>query len=354
MSVSEYISGLEWGNVQEFKNMAVMPIIDSSEEFSIYLTLKEALDMNMLKITEVNDSGSVPQLKAKNMSELPVLILDGEELVGAKQNRVLNTTILLKGDSETLIPVSCTEEGRWSYNSPEFRDEGSVISHSIRGSKRRSVSTFMARRNSYASDQSEIWGEINHNLRDNGTVSPTRSHRDYYQRKLPHIKDYLDAFDLEEYQVGILVFIDGKIKGIDTVSSPVAYKNLHEKLLKSYALEAVLDKNNSKSSAPSKKSEKFIENIKDAMGSVLNKNNSTNTDYSKKSEKFIENIKDAPESKLKSLGHGWDHRFESESVLGSALLCQGEIIHASFFKNEIGGNDNGEIAGYRMRRGFRT
>ena len=37
-------------------------------------------------------------------------MLAGEEPVGAKQNRILNTTILLKKHSETTIPVSCTKQ----------------------------------------------------------------------------------------------------------------------------------------------------------------------------------------------------------------------------------------------------
>jgi len=57
----------------------------------------------------------VPELKVISQSDRPILLLDGEELVGAKQNRVLNTTILLREKAETNIQVSCVEQGRWSY-----------------------------------------------------------------------------------------------------------------------------------------------------------------------------------------------------------------------------------------------
>lgn len=326
--VSEYIDGLDFGEPLEHEKMTVIPVMGSTDDASVYLTLNEALDMGLLKITEMDDSGSVPELKAVNLSELPVLILDGEELVGAKQNRVLNTTILLKGGSKTVIPVSCTEEGRWSYNSREFYDDGSVISHSMRDSKRRSVSDSMRSNHVFTAKQPTIWGEISHNLRDEGISSPTRAHRDVYKSRLPDITKYLDAFTPQDCQVGILVFIDGKIKGIDTVSSPVAYQSLHAKLLKSYAMDAVL-------------------------GNKDNKSSSGNTGLKKKSKQFIKQISKSNESKLKSIGHGWDHRFESDSVSGSALICQSEVIHASFFKNEVSKNDQGPMAGFSMRRGFR-
>ena len=101
--------------VKVFNNMAVIPLFTSINESPQYLTLKEALEKRLLTITEVSQSGSVPELKVVNKAEIPVLLLDGEELAGAKQNRVLNTTILLKENSETIIPVSCTEQGRWAY-----------------------------------------------------------------------------------------------------------------------------------------------------------------------------------------------------------------------------------------------
>ncbi|MGA2677615.1 MAG: hypothetical protein ABSE83_12055 [Methanobacterium sp.] len=41
-------------------------------------------------------------------------------------------------------------------------------------------------------------------------------------------------------------------------------------------------------------------------------------------------------------------------ILGSALVCQSEVIHVSFFKNEANKDDDSDMAGFRMRRGFRS
>ena len=62
-----------------------------------------------LQVTEVDESGSVPELLATNTGDEMVLLLDGEELVGAKQNRILNITLLAPAMQDTVIPVSCVE-----------------------------------------------------------------------------------------------------------------------------------------------------------------------------------------------------------------------------------------------------
>src|SRR4030042_597920 len=142
--ISDYLTKLEFGEVHPvrngtcnptadkrsiisngvkiFNNMGVFPLFTSINDSPKYLTLKEALEKNLLTITEVSQGGSVPELKVLNRGGIPVLLLDGEELAGAKQNRVLNTTILLKEDSETVIPVSCSAQRRWPYASTPFQD----------------------------------------------------------------------------------------------------------------------------------------------------------------------------------------------------------------------------------------
>jgi len=84
---------------------------------------------------------------------MPILLLDGEELAGAKQNRVLNTTILVMEKSETIIPVSCTEQGRWAYTAREFAASGNIMNRNVRMKKASSVSRNLDQSQAYASDQ---------------------------------------------------------------------------------------------------------------------------------------------------------------------------------------------------------
>src|SRR5262245_14278026 len=95
-----------------FKNLTLNALTGPSCEPD-YLTLDEALDSNTAHVTEVSESGSVPELVFKNEHDRAVLLVDGEELIGAKQNRILNISILVPARSTLTIPVSCVEAGRW-------------------------------------------------------------------------------------------------------------------------------------------------------------------------------------------------------------------------------------------------
>src|SRR5512139_403742 len=91
--VVSFLSELELGELKDFNNMAIIPLFSSTNSSPQYLSLGEAVGKGLLTVTEVSQSGTVPELKVVNKGDLPVLLLDGEELAGAKQNRVLNTTI---------------------------------------------------------------------------------------------------------------------------------------------------------------------------------------------------------------------------------------------------------------------
>ena len=92
----------------------------------------EALSGGAAVVEEVSDGGSVPHLSVTVADAVPVLFLEGEELAGAKQNRVLNTSVLVPGSSKTMLPVSCVERGRWRYASKTFDSSGKHSSSKLR------------------------------------------------------------------------------------------------------------------------------------------------------------------------------------------------------------------------------
>ncbi len=53
--------------------------------------LEEALKSDVGHITEISEDGSVPELAFESNARARVLLVDGEELIGARQNRTLNT-----------------------------------------------------------------------------------------------------------------------------------------------------------------------------------------------------------------------------------------------------------------------
>ena len=117
ITISEFLDRMQMSTPQQCRNMTVIPLFHPEPSAIRHLTLQEAIERGLLSITEMHQHGSVPDLKATNLADTPVLLLEGEELVGAKQNRVLNTSVLIKEKSEVVIPVSRTEAGRWAYSS---------------------------------------------------------------------------------------------------------------------------------------------------------------------------------------------------------------------------------------------
>ena len=111
---------IQLGDAREHRGIVITPLFPQQAPIAAYLTLDEALPRG-LTITEVSDAGDVPELSVLNPLGERVLLYDGEELVGAKQNRILNVTVLVDAQSTLAIPVSCVEQGRWTSRSEHFR-----------------------------------------------------------------------------------------------------------------------------------------------------------------------------------------------------------------------------------------
>lgn len=316
------------GDMAVFNELAVVPLIANETGGPGYITLKQAFAAGGFSVAEVSEGGTVPNLKVINGTVHNVLMLDGEELAGAKQNRVLNTSILLLAGESRVIPVSCTEHGRWSYSSRQFSDSDVMMSRSIRTRKNESVSGSLREQRSYCSDQGAVWDDIATFHRSHGTSSGTGAMKDAYEARRGDMESFQRHFPWQEGQCGMAVLIKGRVAGIEFISLPVAYQQVHEKLLSSYVMDIPLAR--AGKSDPS----------------------------AKKVQKIIERIMEGTEERYSSVGLGEDCRFTVQGMVGSALLCEEWYVHAAFFRSDrTSGTKQGEheqMSSMSRRRSYRS
>ncbi|HPV31121.1 MAG TPA: hypothetical protein PLT30_16805 [Deltaproteobacteria bacterium] len=326
-TIKEKIMNIQPGDMQRYRNVTVFPLFCRFKPPVKHLVLKEAMEQGLITIGEVNERGHVPQLKVTSNASAPVLILDGEELFGAKQNRVLNTTVLLRKHSVTIIPVSCTEQGRWHYESKTFTESGIIMSPRLRELKNRSVQESLRTSREFRSDQGAIWNGISEQADHASVSSPTSAMRDVHENRREDISDYGRHFPLVPGQQGILVVIGSEVIGMDVVAYPQAYALLHDKLVQSYVMDAIIQESNGHGN-PGKE----------------------------KAQAFIDGIGECTVTRYKSVAHGWDVRFEGETLFGSALEYRGGAVHLAFFASQaqVPGKERSRMSGYRKRAGFRN
>ena len=303
------------GDPVERRGIVVTPLFPSRDPVAGYITLDEAL-LRGLTITEIDAAGSVPELAVVNPLDVAVLLYDGEELVGAKQNRILNVSVLVGAGAKLPIPVSCVEQGRWNRSTAGF-DSASHISHAHL--RRRKAEMLSAQPLARGIAQSEVWMEIGEKQQRMSVASPTGAARDTFDAYSERLRGLEDAFPLEPGQCGAVLAI-GDDLCLDTVSRPDAFALLWPKLRAGYLLDA------------------------------LERLDQTATDTVRVTG-FIDETADAVATRGPSAGLGEDVRLRGPRVIGSGLELEGELLQLSAFTSD-GGADRafGRIARPSRRR----
>ena len=306
---------IQAGDHREHRGIVVTPLFLRRDPVAAYLTLDEAL-AGGLRIREVDESGSVPELAVENPLSSHVLLYDGEELVGAKQNRILSVSVLVEAKSSLTIPVSCVEQGRWSRRSAHFAAGGHVSNVELR---RRKAETQAARPLARGIAQGEVWDAVHAKAVRMQVASPTGASADLYRHYERDLNSLEDAFPAEPGQCGAILAI-GRDLCLDHVSRPDAFARLWPKLRAGYLLDA-------------------LERLDGKRASAM------------EVEAFLEAIERSLASRQPSAGLGEDVRLRGERVVGSGLELEGELIQLSAFTSEDGGRRAfGRIARPSRRR----
>jgi hypothetical protein len=235
--IARALAGVELGEPTSFRGLGVFPLVADAVEPRSYLTFAEALAEGTFEIAEVSAIGSVPELRATNRGHRPVLLIDGEELIGAKQNRIVNLTILVAAHTTVVIPVSCVEQGRWRQESAGFDAAGRTMFASARARKTRDVTRSLRDRGAAHADQGAVWDDVARQLNAMGIDSPTDAMSDGYDRHAPGVEAYVERFRPAERQVGAVFAMRGRVLGLELFGDPTGFGISLPKLVRGYALE---------------------------------------------------------------------------------------------------------------------
>jgi hypothetical protein len=215
------------GEPQVCGGVSAFPLFAEQPSSLDYLLSDEAIAAGTLAVTEVSEAGEVPCLLVDNGGDRPVLFVEGEEVRGGKQDRVLCNSVLAAGVSRTRIPVACVEPGRWDCESPAFAS-GSCCPPSLRHVLQVGGNARQAR----------VWATIHERHRRLGVRSPTGNMSDALGVLREAAEELRRGLPYAEGASGIAVALGGKVVGIDLFDKPATMAKTWDRLVQGLVLDA--------------------------------------------------------------------------------------------------------------------
>jgi hypothetical protein len=293
------------GTTIEYRGLAVTALIGDDDPACDYLLVEEALSRGAVTIREVSAYGAMNQLHVFNRADKPLLIVDGQELAGSVQNRVINLSVLIRPQRDALIPVSCVERGRCAGQTYRFTSASRMQFASGRAKKMADVSRSLSSRNERQSNQAAIWHAIHEKTEQMQVGSNTEAMAAIYEQHAVALQEYVEALGHLERWRGALFAVHGHLAGLELFDSASTWLRLLPQIVRSYAVEALdepVDQQKPLDSAPS------------ALLDVLAGANT----YS-----------------FATCGDGFDVRIKGRSVRGAALVFGARIVHLAAFTDVL-------------------
>jgi hypothetical protein len=174
----------------------------------------------------------------------------------------------------------------------------------------------------FRASQSRVWDEIGAKSARLSVRSETMAMAAMYESYDDLLKEYLEKFPLAAGQTGFLAAISGRMAGMELFDSADNLGKYYDKLIQSYALDAIDLKRQEKGQPPEVTKEK--------------------------AEGWTAEVKKAQVTLNPSLGLGKDLRVEGGGIIGSGLLLNETLLYLSVFAKSEGGEQG--RSGSRMAR----
>ncbi len=224
------------GDPLTYESLTLFPLFVSEDGDPPYWLLEEALKVGEAEVREVSDSGRVPELVVENRSERPILIPEGEILTGAKQNRVVNVSVIVPAKTTFTLPVTCVEQGRWSRPTAAMK-ASHYAPPSMRARKSASVHAHRMRGGAPQSDQGMVWEEVACHLAADRAESPTQSLVDGYAARKNDVATFRKHLELPDGAAGVVSVLGPQLH-VDLFDSSRTFARLWPRMSEALFYEA--------------------------------------------------------------------------------------------------------------------
>lgn len=303
--VTDLLNGLEVGEVHRARNLTIFGL-RRSEPANPSVLLRDVAARGEAEVTEVSEGGSVPDIRIRNRSDKRVLILLGEMVKGARQDRSMNTDVLVEADSDLVVPVSCVEAGRWHYRNKSFLASGLFGHNLLRAAHSRYVNENVRRGRGHRSDQAAVWEEVERKGAVLGAHSRTQALGDIFEQSHVRLAEYEAIADRLEGIQGMVAAIGPRIVAVEVLETAQQFETIARSLVASLAYDALED------TTPG---EPTPDDLRWAFAKIA----------------------EARGTVTQGVGLGVEIRLDGPGVSGSALTLDGHVIHLVAFCGGVDG-----------------
>ena len=202
-----------------------------------YVTGPEAYEAGLIEVSEL-DPPEVPLLSVTNLADVPILLVEGELLIGGDQDRTMNVTVLCPpqvpdrraGLVRRSGPVGI-ETGRCPPRTGMPRDR---CGPPRRPTWSRGWATSPSRR----SDQHRVWDEVERQSIAHGVDSETSALQDVQSEVADRMADELDRIEPVSGQIGVVCTVGDEIVGMDLFDKPTTLETYLRGIIAGHALDA--------------------------------------------------------------------------------------------------------------------
>jgi len=222
--------------------LSVFALTGERETGPAYLTGPEAFEAGLIQVSEL-DPPEVLSLAIFNLALVPILLVEGEMLVGGDQNRTMNVTVLCPPQVRTVVPVSCVEAGRWGKR----RIVSASSKHapgSLRAAKTANLEPRSDDASSRRSDQGLIWDEVERQSTAHDVFSATSALDDVQEEIEDRLAPELEKIGTVPGQIGVICTIGDQVVGLDLFDKPSTLERYLRGIIAGHALDAPVQRSN--------------------------------------------------------------------------------------------------------------